>query len=80
MTVPVYPRLPLALRERINRLVARETGRQFEDVTRDGERDFWLTAPEALDYGLVSQIIASAAEVHGHKSRMDASMDTAATR
>lgn len=44
-------------RERIARVISRETGKPFEKVLADMERDFWLSAEEAIDYGLVSRII-----------------------
>ena len=44
-------------RERIARTIARETGKSLEAVLLDIERDRWLTAAEAVDYGLVSRTI-----------------------
>ena len=44
-------------RERIARTLARETGKSLEAVLLDIERDRWLTAAEAVDYGLVSRTI-----------------------
>jgi ATP-dependent Clp protease protease subunit len=51
------------MRERINRIIARETGQPLEKVARDTDRNFWLTAEEALEYGLVGSIVGRAAEV-----------------
>ncbi|MCS7253751.1 MAG: ATP-dependent Clp protease proteolytic subunit, partial [Armatimonadetes bacterium] len=53
------------LRERYNSIVAAETGKSLEQVTIDTDRDFWLTAQEALEYGLVGRIIASVHELEG---------------
>ncbi|MFA4044983.1 MAG: hypothetical protein HZRFUVUK_001791 [Candidatus Fervidibacterota bacterium] len=50
------------LRERYNSIVASETGKSVEQVTADTDRDFWLTAEEALEYGLVGKIITSLRE------------------
>ncbi len=47
----------LKMRERINRIIARETGQSFEKVTEDTDRNFWMGAEEAKKYGLVSRII-----------------------
>ena len=47
------------MRERINKLIAEETGRPLAQVAKDTDRDCWLNAEEALDYGLVSKILAS---------------------
>jgi ATP-dependent Clp protease protease subunit len=51
------------IRERINKLIAEETGKSMEQVTKDTDRDHWLSAQEALDYGLVSKIISSRKEL-----------------
>lgn len=47
------------MRERINKLIAEETGKPLAQVAKDTDRDCWLNAEEALSYGLVSKIIAS---------------------
>jgi ATP-dependent Clp protease protease subunit len=44
-------------RERIARVVARETGQTLEKVLADMERDYWMSAEEAVAYGMVSRII-----------------------
>lgn len=53
----------LKIRERINHLIARETGKPVEQVAKDSDRDFWMTAEEALAYGLVSKIITEKREI-----------------
>jgi ATP-dependent Clp protease protease subunit len=53
----------LKMRERLNRIIARETGQPFEKVVADTERNFWIGAEEAIAYGLVSKIVANASEV-----------------
>lgn len=45
------------LRVKANKLYAQETGQDVEKVTKDTDRNFWLDAQEANDYGLVSRII-----------------------
>jgi ATP-dependent Clp protease, protease subunit len=47
----------MALRQRLNRLFARETGQAIDKVERETERNLWMTAKEALDYGLVSRVV-----------------------
>lgn len=47
------------LRERYNQIIAEETGRSLEHVTRDADRNFWLSAPQAVEYGLVGKIVKS---------------------
>jgi len=53
----------LKLRERINQLIAGETGQSAEQVESDSDRNFWMNAEEALEYGLVAKIVASSAEI-----------------
>ncbi|MEE1138105.1 MAG: ATP-dependent Clp endopeptidase proteolytic subunit ClpP [Acutalibacteraceae bacterium] len=48
----------LKTRERLNRILAENTGRSIEEIARDTERDNYLTAQEAMEYGLVDKVIA----------------------
>jgi ATP-dependent Clp protease protease subunit len=47
----------IKMRERINRIIARETGQPLEKVERDTDRNYWMSAEEAVAYGMVSRII-----------------------
>jgi ATP-dependent Clp protease protease subunit len=47
----------LRTRERIARVIAEQTGRPYETVVADMERDFWMNAQEAVKYGIASRII-----------------------
>jgi len=53
----------LKIRERINALVSEETGQDIEKVARDCDRNFWMNAQEALDYGIVGGIIANTSDI-----------------
>jgi ATP-dependent Clp protease, protease subunit len=53
----------LRTRERIARITAKQTGRPFEKVLADMERDFWMSANEAIDYGIVTRVIESYKEL-----------------
>jgi len=53
----------LKMRERLNRIIARETGQPLERIVHDTERNFWMSAEQARDYGLVAKIIARASQV-----------------
>ena len=53
----------LKLRARLNRLIADETGRSPEQVADDTDRNFWMTAEEALAYGVISRIIQRSSEI-----------------
>jgi ATP-dependent Clp protease protease subunit len=53
----------LKTRERINQLLANETGQPYEQIQRDTQRDYWLTAEQAVAYGLISRVISSRSEL-----------------
>lgn len=55
--IEIHARNILKTRERLNRILAAQTGRDIEDVARDTERDNFMTAEEALQYGLIDRII-----------------------
>ncbi|MDP9021889.1 MAG: ATP-dependent Clp protease proteolytic subunit [Actinomycetota bacterium] len=48
------------LRERINEILAERTGQPVEKIREDTDRDFWLTAAEAREYGLIDQVVGKA--------------------
>ena len=45
------------LREKINKLIADETGLPFNQVEKDTDRDYWMNAEEAVNYGLINRVI-----------------------
>jgi ATP-dependent Clp protease protease subunit len=53
----------LKLRQRINELYASETGQPLDKVSVDTDRDYWMTAQEAVEYGLISRVVNSASEL-----------------
>jgi ATP-dependent Clp protease protease subunit len=53
----------LKMRERINRIIARETGQSYEKVVSDTDRNFWIGAQDAIEYGLVSKVVSRIDEV-----------------
>lgn len=50
------------MRERVNRMISKETGQPYEKIVKDTQRNFWMSAEAAVEYGLVSKIIHTAAE------------------
>jgi ATP-dependent Clp protease protease subunit len=53
----------LKIRDQFNMIIANETGHDIKKVTADTNRDFWLSAPEAVEYRLASKIIQSRSEI-----------------
>jgi ATP-dependent Clp protease, protease subunit len=50
----------LRTKKRINRLLAFHTGKSETEIMRDIDRDYWLSAEEARDYGIIDEVVASA--------------------
>ncbi|TAH13118.1 MAG: ATP-dependent Clp protease proteolytic subunit [Curvibacter sp.] len=63
--IAIQAREIVKARERIARTIARETGKPLETVLVDIERDYWMSAEEAVEYGLVSRIIERKTELRG---------------
>jgi ATP-dependent Clp protease, protease subunit len=61
--IAIQAREIIKIRERIAAVIARETGQTIERVRSDIDRDHWLTAAEAVDYGLVSRIIENRSDL-----------------
>ena len=59
--IEIHAKYILSLRERLYTLMAQHTGRSVEEIARDSERDNFLTAQEALDYGLIDQVLSKRA-------------------
>jgi ATP-dependent Clp protease protease subunit len=52
----------LKTKQRINKIISEETGRPLEQVEKDTDRDHWMSVEEAMDYGIVNQVIHSISE------------------
>jgi ATP-dependent Clp protease, protease subunit len=61
--IAIQAREIVKIRERIASVIARETGKLLETVLLDIDRDHWLTAQEAVSYGLVSRIVERQSEL-----------------
>ena len=60
--IAIHAKFILALRERLNKLMALHTGKSVEEVARDTDRDNFLTAEEALAYGMVDKVLQNRGE------------------
>jgi ATP-dependent Clp protease protease subunit len=58
----IHAKQILDLKERLNRMLAENTGQDYEKVARDTDRDHFLAAEEAVDYGLVDGILSQRGE------------------
>jgi ATP-dependent Clp protease protease subunit len=51
------------MRKRVNNIIAERTGQAYEKIVADTERNFWMSAEQAVAYGMVGKIIQRADEV-----------------
>ena len=56
----------LRTRERIAQVIATQTGTAIDKIRRDMERDYWMSADEAIEYGIVSKIVEKHTDITGH--------------
>lgn len=61
--IEIHAREIERMRERINALISGETGKPMDQVEKDTDRDFWMNAEEAVEYGLLSKIVTGRAEI-----------------
>ncbi|PIR09761.1 MAG: ATP-dependent Clp endopeptidase, proteolytic subunit ClpP [Gallionellaceae bacterium CG_4_9_14_0_8_um_filter_60_335] len=55
--IEIHAKYILSLREQLYKLMAQHTGRNVEEIARDSERDNFLTAKAAVEYGLIDQVL-----------------------
>ena len=53
----------IRMRDRVNRMISEETGQPIDRIVKDTQRNFWMNAEEAVEYGIVSRIIQRASEI-----------------
>ncbi|NIE80234.1 ATP-dependent Clp protease proteolytic subunit [Asaia sp. As-1742] len=61
--IDIEAREIIKMRERLNRLFARETGQSYEKIAKDTDRNHWMSAEEAIAYGLVSRVINKMSDI-----------------
>jgi len=55
--IDIQAREILGMRERLNKILSKHTGKDFETVSKDTDRDYYLNAKDAVEYGLVDEIL-----------------------
>ena len=61
--IEIHAREIVKTRERINQIIAEQTGQPLKRVAKDTDRDHWMSVEEAIEYGLVGKAIASVADL-----------------
>ena len=57
----------LSIKEKLNRLMAQHTGQDYDTVARDTDRDNFLSATEAKEYGLIDQVLTNRSDAAATK-------------
>jgi ATP-dependent Clp protease protease subunit len=57
--ISIHAKEILVLREGLNKILAKHTGQPLDRIEKDSDRDFFMSATEAKDYGLVDHVITS---------------------
>lgn len=55
--IEIAARHIIRTKERMNLLLAQNTGKSYEDLVKDTDRDNWMTAQEAVEYGLIDSVV-----------------------
>ena len=63
--IEIAAREILKTRERINQIIAEQTGQPLDRVAKDTDRDYWMSVEESVEYGLVGTVINSSADLPG---------------
>ncbi len=61
--IEIHARELLKLKEKLNQILAEHTGKSLEQIERDTDRDNFMSAQEAADYGLIDKVITNRADV-----------------
>lgn len=66
--VDIHAREILKIRERLNQIVSQHSGQPLDKISRDTERDYFMSGTEAKDYGLIDEVIVRAPEKEQSRS------------
>lgn len=61
--IEIQAREIIKMRDRLNQLFADATGQKIEQIEKDTDRDYWMSAKEAIDYGLAGKVIENESEI-----------------
>ncbi len=65
--IDIQAREYMRLKARMNEIFVRHTGQTLETIERDTERDFYMSADQAVEYGLIDHVMAAPGGPNGHK-------------
>ena len=65
--IEIHAKEIVTIRERLNQILSHHTGQSLEKITKDTDRNFWMSALEAKNYGLVDEVIKTKSEIKNAK-------------
>jgi len=65
--IDIQAREILKMKQRLNQILAKHTGKSLEEVEKDTDRDYFMSAEETKNYGLVDEVITSREDVGDKK-------------
>lgn len=63
--IEIAAREILKVKKELYEIISKHSGKPFEDVERDSDRDYWMTAPEALEYGMIDRVLSKEVRSNG---------------
>ena len=57
--IEIHAKEILYMRERLNQILADHSGKSVEEIAKDSERDFFMSAPTAAEYGLIDEVVSA---------------------
>jgi ATP-dependent Clp protease protease subunit len=67
--IEIAAREIIRLQDKIRTMLSENTGQSYEKIARDTDRDYYLTAPQAVEYGLVDEILGAKKQADGNQPR-----------
>lgn len=67
--IEIHAREVLRLQDALRQIIADSTGQSYERIARDTDRDFWLNADQAVEYGLVDEVLAPSEKIQPHEEQ-----------
>ena len=55
--IEIHARETLRIQDRLRQIISDHTGQSYDRVAKDSDRDFWLNAEQAVEYGLVDEVL-----------------------
>ena len=65
--IEIYTKEMLRIRETLYEITAKHTSKTLEEIRKDSDRDYYMSAQEALDYGIIDKILISASDIKDEK-------------